>query len=865
MSNTLAQPPSAGAAHHPEPAAPESAATAEKLALVAGHTDDAVIITDAGGRIEWVNAGFTRTTGYSPAEAVGRTPGDLLQGPGTDPATVREMRDGLLTGRGFRVEVVNHAKGGRAYWCEIEARPVRDAAGVVTNCIAIERDVTERRRLTDALRWLGEVNRAVARATNRLAASPDPERDLGPAVAGLAGEAGLDRARVYAHHEPPAEGDPPALSVSSDWSRGGTSAPDAGDDAAEPDAYPDPRWAEELAADRVVRVAADPHDPAAAPALLVPIPLGGHLWGFLRLEAARHAGGWDEAEVAAFSTFAEGVGGALGRARDARELRDAKEAAEAASRAKGEFLANMSHEIRTPLNGVIGAIDLLLSTPLSPRQADLARVSQSSGRSLLALVGDVLDFAKIEAGRLDLEAVAFDVGACVREAATILSAGAREKGLALDVEVDPAVPSRALGDPTRLRQVLINLVGNAVKFTPSGRVSIRATLDAPRETPEDGGAGTGATVRFAVTDTGVGIPPDRLDRLFRSFSQADASTTRRYGGTGLGLAICKRLAEMMGGRVGVESAEGRGSTFWFTARLGRAAPGDRPLQTAPAPVPAAASPPADPVPAARGRVLVVDDNPVNRLLATEYLAHAGHACDEAADGAEAVEAVFRRPCDLVLMDCQMPGTDGLEATRLIRRREAAADQGRRVPVIALTAAATPGDRERCVAAGMDGYLTKPIDRAELLREVADLLPRPPRSDDDAGAGGTGAESEPAGADALARFTLDRCRGDAAFAARLLDAFAAQLGRDAPRLRAASEAGDAAALADLAHALRGAAGHVGAAGLARAAAAVEERGRRGKVPPGLVDALSREAVRLSHLVPAAAERLRAGGAILPRAA
>ncbi len=389
---------------------------------------------------------------------------------------------------------------------------------------------------------------------------------------------------------------------------------------------------------------------------------------------------------------------------DVTSLKAAEAAAVAASRAKSEFLANMSHEIRTPLNGVVGMLALLAGTPLTDPQRRYAAVADASAASLLTLINDILDFSKIEAGKLELEAVPFDLPGVVADAAAVLSARAQAKGLRLACDVDPGLARRRVGAGDRVRQVLVNLLGNAVKFTDAGSVTLAVTAD----------DGDGDRVRFAVTDTGVGIPPDRLHRLFQTFSQVDASTTRKYGGTGLGLAISRQLAGLMGGTVGVTSAVGRGSTFWFTARL----PADAAAPTTPAL--AAVAGPAPAVTAGR-RLLVAEDNDVNQMVVGELLRRLGYAADLVDDGRAAVAAVARGGYDLVLMDCQMPEMDGFEAAAAIRAAEAADGRGR-LPVVALTANAIVGDRERCLSAGMDDYLSKPIDPQALAATLAAWLP-----------------------------------------------------------------------------------------------------------------------------------------------
>lgn len=622
-----------------------------QLSRAVEQSASTIVITDVDGSIAYVNSKFTETTGYTREEALGKNPRILKSGY-TSQDEYRNLWETISSGREWRGEFHNRKKNGDLYWESATISPILNEAGEITHYLAVKEDITGRKQVeAEVLRQKQFFESLVQNSPVAVVVLDNAHRiiSVNPAFEKLYG---------YSNDE----------------------ALDADLDA-------------------LINTDESILDARAYTNEVMNKPV--HAIGKRR----RKDGSLVDVEILGVPVLVGGERiGILAMYHDISVLVRARQEAEQASQAKSEFLANMSHEIRTPMNGVIGMLELALDTPLTSEQRDYLQTSLQSAEALLTLLNDILDFSKIEAGRLELETIDFNLRNAVEDVAYTLARRAQDKGLEMACLIHPDLTSDLRGDPGRLRQILVNLVGNAIKFTHQGEIVIHA------EPVEETNAHV--KVRFAVQDTGVGIPYDRQAAIFDRFIQADGSTTRKYGGTGLGLAISKQLVEAMGGTIGVESTPGTGSTFWFEITFKKQSQG----KSVTAPLTAG------PVNLTRARILVVDDNQTNRTVLIKNVEALGSRVEATASGAKAIEALRNAhrsgdPFHIVLLDMQMPGMDGEQTARAIKSDPAVKD----ARIIILTSMGQRGDVARLEALGCSGYLLKPVKQQMLFDAVIAVL------------------------------------------------------------------------------------------------------------------------------------------------
>jgi PAS domain S-box-containing protein len=719
------------------------ASESRDLALIAKHTTNAVVITDARGRTRWVNDAFTRQTGYSLAEVVGFTPGSILQGPLTSPEDRMAISDAVRNGQPFHREIVNYAKDGQPYWVRIEGMPVRDASGQVTHFVSIAADITRERHAS--LLRAGQ-----ARVLEMVAADAPIERTLEEVCRVVEAQQEFVGTRVSIML---ANGDelrtaagpslPKAylqlvdhLPIGPEIGCCGAAVALCRRMVAE-DTQTDPKWAAFrdiarsyslmscwsqpiLAADgKAIGTLAMYHDRTRTPEPdeVALIEEAARIAG---IAVQRHHAAADLNKLVNDLTLAREDADRKARelALRAAEMEQLRNAAEAASKSKSEFLANMSHEIRTPLTAILGYADVLddsdqhapesgADAAAAQRRETIATIRRA-GEHLLTVVNDILDLSKIEAGRMTVERIDTNMCELLRGVEHLMLPRAAGKGIALEVKFDTPMPRQALTDPTRLRQVLMNLIGNAIKFTEEGKVALRIASSMQRDE---------LSLDFTIEDTGTGMTHEQASRLFAAFSQADTTVTRRHGGTGLGLVICQRLARLMGGDVRlVRSVPGLGSTFvaHFAMGLSHGSPMVDSLRVEESETSASRTSGGEQL---KGRILLAEDGIDNQRLIGYVLRRAGAHVDVADNGKIALEMIDAaehqgRPYQLLLSDMQMPVMDGYSLARMLRQI------GSTIPIVALTAHAMAEDRDRCTQAGCDDYATKPIDRSKLLAVCA---------------------------------------------------------------------------------------------------------------------------------------------------
>lgn len=676
----------------------------EYLNRIINSIGDPIFVKDKQHRFVMVNDAECRLAGRSREELLGKSDYDFF--PKEQVNTFWE-KDELVLRTG--IENVNEEQitdsEGNIRTIITKKTLYTDKAGEKF-IVGVVRDITDRMRTENELQKKEYLLAGVSIATNILLTETDTRSATIQTLELLGAASNLDR--VYIFKVIGSETNKHLACMYLEWTRIAALQGENSDSQNRPSYLSIPRWYDMLSAGHPIKglVRGFPESERAIlesqnvkSILAIPIMIKGKFWGFIGFDDCHSERIWTGTDVAILQAASASIGGAIARSQTEDELKKAKEAAESAYKAKSEFLANMSHEIRTPMNAVIGLTGLLLRTDLTPEQCDFVETIRSSGDSLLSLINDILDYSKIDSGKMDLESQPMDLRSCIESSIDLVATKASEKSVTLAYIIEKDTPETLTGDPTRLRQILTNLLSNAVKFTDKGEIVVSVSS----KKLESGNY----EIHFAVKDTGIGISKDEINRLFQPFTQLDSSTSRRYGGTGLGLAISRRLVKMMGGEIWAESQLGFGSTFHFMILAGAA--NNEPArgrELAHRPVPESYS-------ASRNRalrVLLAEDNIVNQKVMLGMLNKLGYLPDVAANGLEVLQAIERQHYDIVLMDVQMPEMDGLEAAKKIREKW---PESERPKIIAITAYALQGDREKCLAAGMDDYISKPVKLEEL--------------------------------------------------------------------------------------------------------------------------------------------------------
>ncbi|MBF0371472.1 MAG: transporter substrate-binding domain-containing protein [Magnetococcales bacterium] len=746
-----------------------------KLLSAVEQSPASVIITDTKGTIDYVNPAFTRVSGYEQEEVIGLNP-RLLQSGKVAPEVYRELWRTILAGQVWFGELLNRKKDGSLFWESATISPLKDPDGVVRHYLAVKEDISDRKAVEKVLKD-NETRLQMALANGRLGLW-DINIDTGEQISSPI------EAEIYGYL---------------------------------PDQAPrfQKDWLDRLHPDDLERVLTYGHEYRAGLhqkydlEYRIITPDGTMKWVHSK------GAGVEWSEDGRVTRMVGTVSEITNRKALESALIQAKEAAESASQTKSDFLANMSHEIRTPMNAIIGMSYLALQTNLDDHQRNYVSKVHRSAESLLRIINDILDFSKIEAGKLEIEAIDFYLEDVFDNLANLVGIKAREKKIDLRFQIDPQLPTALVGDPLRLGQILVNLGNNAVKFTDSGEVVVGASVEERH--------GEKIVLRFWVQDSGIGMSPEQQEKLFKSFSQVDSSTTRKYGGTGLGLTICKHLTEMMGGRIGVESAPDQGSTFFFTIQLT--------VQTHAKARPRTDKPPnplqslAEMATNLRGaKVLLVEDNEINQELALDLLAGGGVTAEVANNGLEALEKLASGTFDGVLMDIQMPIMDGFETTEKIREQPAF----NQLPIIAMTANAMVGDREQMIAAGMNDHIAKPIHVQEMFATMARWI-TPSGLVDSAAlpqlSSPAPTENSPLQLPEMAGINtaagLKTVLGNVSLYHKLLIKFYRKESGFEEKIRQALESGNLKTATRLAHTLKGLAGNLGATTLQESAALLEK--------------------------------------------